>query len=208
MNYLFKNPSFWRRPESFKARTRCLQEILACASMTLCVAVFCALSMPASAQTALDSTQPIAIDADSLEVLQSESKAIFQGNVKAVQGDMVLQSNVMTVFYGAPKGTGTAPSQGAFGSLSRIDVSGNVRMRTTGESATAARGIYDAIANKVFLFGNVVLKRGGNVLKGSKLEYSLVSGSSVLSGGVGANSTPSASSNGSRVRGVFLPGAK
>lgn len=146
--------------------------------------------------------QPIAIDADSLEVIQSERKAIFQGDVEAVQGDMTLKSSKMTVFYGD---AGAKQSNvGAMGALSRIEVDGNVQMYTTGESATAVRGIYDALQDRVFLFGNVVLKRGGNVLNGSKLEYSLKSGSSVLSGGAGG-STPQSSG---RVRGVFVPSEK
>lgn len=155
------------------------------------------------AHAVVGSKQPIAIDADSLEVIQSERKAIFKGDVKAVQGAMELQSRQMTVFYSDNKAEQSTVS--AMGALSRIEVDGDVRMKTKGESAIASRGIYDAAQDKVFLFGNVVLRRGNNVLNGSKLEYSLKTGGSVLSGGTGGN-TPQ--SSGGRVRGVFVPNEK
>lgn len=171
---------------------------------TIGAVLFCCITVMAHTVKAAtqDTRQPIAIDADSLEVIQPESKAIFQGNVKAVQGDMTLQSQQMTVYYDQDK---QKTENSAMGALSRIVVSGTVRLTTPDESATSARGVYDAVRNMVYLFGDVVLKRGNNVLTGSKLEYSLTSGSSMLSGGVssGANDVPKSSG---RVRGVFVPG--
>ena len=66
---------------------------------------------------------PIAIDADSLEVIQSENKAIFKGNVVAKQADMTLRARQMVVFYGQRE----QAKDSAMGSLSRIEVDGNVR---------------------------------------------------------------------------------
>lgn len=42
---------------------------------------------------------PIAINSDALEVIQQERKAIFTGNVVAIQGDVRLNAEKMTVFY-------------------------------------------------------------------------------------------------------------
>jgi lipopolysaccharide export system protein LptA len=158
---------------------------------------------PAFAVGALKGDAPIAIDADNLEVIQSESKAIFSGNVVAKQDSMTLKSATMTVHYGAKPAGSTA----AFGSLSKIEVVGNVSLVTPTESATSQRGLYDAVANKVFLMGKVVLKRGGNVLNGSKLEYNLTSGTSMLTGGVSGSGAPDSSGTG-RVRGLFIPEQK
>ncbi len=151
----------------------------------------------ASAATVSDA--PIAIDADTLEVIQSERRAVFDGNVVAKQAEMTLRSGRMIVYYGdSGKQTDTVSS---LGSLSRIDVERNVHLKTPGESAQADRGVYDALRDKIFLYGNVVLRRGNNVLRGTKLEYHLKTGSSVLSGGA-SGQVPTSSG---RVQGVFVP---
>lgn len=46
-----------------------------------------------------DSGKPVDVKSDSLEVHQDEQKAIFTGNVVATQGDSVLHTNELTVFY-------------------------------------------------------------------------------------------------------------
>ena len=47
-----------------------------------------------------DSSLPIEITADSLEVLQDRKVATFTGNVDAVQGDLVLSADLLRVHYG------------------------------------------------------------------------------------------------------------
>ncbi|CAM5774453.1 hypothetical protein LMIY3S_04529 [Labrys miyagiensis] len=46
-----------------------------------------------------DSGKPVDVKSDSLEVHQDEQKAIFTGNVVATQGDSVLRTNELTVYY-------------------------------------------------------------------------------------------------------------
>ena len=45
------------------------------------------------------SKEPIKIDADKLDVFDKESRAVFAGNVVAVQGDSTMNARLMTVFY-------------------------------------------------------------------------------------------------------------
>jgi lipopolysaccharide export system protein LptA len=158
-----------------------------------------ALMMPAPAASLGTEKTPIAIDADSLEVIQDQRKAIFKGNVLAKQADMVIRSQKMTVYYDAVKKENANTGMGA---LSRIEVEGSVHLVTSTESADADRGIYDAVREKVFLYGRVVLKRGENILNGAALEYNMATGSSLLTGGEGGT-TPQ--SSGGRVRGIFVP---
>lgn len=57
------------------------------------------------------SDKPVNITADQLEMHNDEQKAIFTGNVVATQGDSVLNSDELTVFYEAanpPNGTPSA----------------------------------------------------------------------------------------------------
>ncbi|MDE0389287.1 MAG: hypothetical protein OXI75_11370 [Rhodospirillales bacterium] len=67
-----------------------------------------------------EASQAIEITADTLEVRQSENVAIFEGDVKAVQGEMVLNANMLTVYYRDVEG-----GQGNLG-VARIDAQGNV----------------------------------------------------------------------------------
>jgi lipopolysaccharide export system protein LptA len=167
--------------------------------ISLLLLLLCA-ALPLHAAKVVEKS-PIAIDADTLEVIQSQRKAIFNGNVVAKQGDMTIYSDTMSVFYNEAKSGG----ESAMGALSRIEVIGNVRMNTTDESAQGNKGLYDAERNKVFLFGNVVLKRGNNILNGSTLEYNLTSGTSLLTGGASGSGTAAKSSGKGRVRGIFVP---
>jgi hypothetical protein len=48
-----------------------------------------------------DSKEPIKIDADKLDVVDKENKAVFSGNVVAVQGETTVRCTVMTVLYEA-----------------------------------------------------------------------------------------------------------
>jgi lipopolysaccharide export system protein LptA len=59
------------------------------------------------------SDKPVNIQADQLEMHNDEQKAIFTGNVVATQGDSVLNSDELTVYYEAanpPDGTPSAPA--------------------------------------------------------------------------------------------------
>lgn len=140
-----------------------------------------AVDLPLSQNT----KQPIEIDADSLEVLQKDKKAIFAGNVVAKQGTMVLTSNKMTVHY-KPGGGDNA--------IRKIEVDGNVNLRNPKETAKGQRGVYDTENSVVTLEGDVVLTREQNILKGSKLIFNIATGQTQVIQGAGG-----------RVRGLFVP---
>jgi lipopolysaccharide export system protein LptA len=169
--------------------------------------LFLLLASPALAQSLPggDSNAPIEINADRLEVVQPEQKAIFSGNVEATQGKIKLNSDRMTVFY-RPAGEGGGQS-----GVSRIEVAGNVKMNTPTEFASGDRGVYNVDNKQILVFGNVLLRRDKNVLNGDRLEYNLQTGRSLLtSGDTGApvGATTGATSGGGRVKGVFIPKAK
>lgn len=165
--------------------------------------VSASIALPALAQQlALDVKKPIEINADSLEVLQKEQKAIFAGNVIATQDKLRLNADVMRVHYRANKGNRQESEQ----AVSRIEVEGNVFLDTQEETARSKEGVYDVDKNTITLMGNVVLTRGENVVKGENLEYDLVTGRSKVigSGGISASTTTTGSKPG-RVRGLFVP---
>src|SRR3954470_19639917 len=54
--------------------------------------------------------QPIQIEAASLEMRDKKKEATFAGNVKVVQGDTVMTSKTLVVFYDSTSNSGAAPA--------------------------------------------------------------------------------------------------
>lgn len=149
-----------------------------------------------------DSDKPIEITADTLEVFQEQSQAVFTGNVEAVQGTILLKSSEMRVYYRGEGGGGD-------NQISRIDVNGNVFLKAPNETAQGDKGIYDVDKSVLHLMGNVLLTQDKNVIKGQQLVYDLKTGKSrIVSGNGGASSGDSSTGGNGRVKGVFFPQKK
>ncbi|MFQ5984041.1 MAG: lipopolysaccharide transport periplasmic protein LptA [Alphaproteobacteria bacterium] len=138
-----------------------------------------------------DTTLPIEIAADSLEVQQDQRIAIFRGNVDAVQGDLHLKADRLTVHY----------SEGEDGSttISRIEAQGNVLLLSPADTAQGEKGVYNVKTSTINLLGSVVLTRGQNVIRGERLEVNLVTGLTRVEGDYASGSS------GQRVKGLFVP---
>jgi lipopolysaccharide export system protein LptA len=151
------------------------------------------------------SKEPIQIDADRLEVFSKEQRAIYSGNVIAVQGDTTIKSAQMIVFYdrqSSPSGQSAAQPAAAEGeggtALRRVEAKGGVTVISKDQVATGNEGVFDRSSNKIVLTGNVALSQGENVTKGEKLIYDTETGIAIVESG--------ATAAGGRVRGVFVPG--
>lgn len=136
-----------------------------------------------------ESSKAIEVDADALEVVQSESLARFTGNVVARQGTLNLTAQAITLHYR----TGDTPGA----PVSLIEAQNGVTMSSLSESVTCNWLRYDIDTGMIVLGGNVVLKRDGNSLRGDRLVIDVNTGLSRL------EASPE---NGGRVRGVFVPG--
>lgn len=122
---------------------------------------------------ALSNDKPIQIESDNLEIREQERKALFDGNVKVAQGQMTLQATHMTVYY--KSGTKSIAAGGT--DIDRIEVSGNVKLSSATQKATADKGSFDMIGEVLVLNGNpVVLSEGGNVFTGCKLTVQMKNG--------------------------------
>lgn len=143
-----------------------------------------------------DSDAPIDISSESGEVQDRAGRAIWQGKVHAVQGDMTIDSARMTASYTHATQPGQDPE------IHRIDASGGVTVVNPTERATGDFGIYDLDRKLITLIGHVVLTRGTNVVTGARLVTDLNSGRSVMDGNsVGGGGSGTASSG--RVTGHF-----
>lgn len=158
--------------------------------------------MPAALAQSLqhDTGLPIEITADSLEVLQEQNIATFQGNVDAVQGDMVLSADQLRVHYRS--GADGEPAPAGDSSIRRIEAEGNVFLSSPRETAQGAVGTYDVAANRVTMEGSVVLTRDDNVIRGERLEMDLVSGRSQMFAAIPSTEGGDAAQ---RVRALFTP---
>lgn len=165
----------------------------------LAISSLAAFSAQAAAN-GFDSKEPIEISSDSLEVLQKDRVAVFRGNVIAKQGKVTLNANEMKVYYKE----GGDNTEGASGSVSKIEVNGNVLLVTAQESAESDKGVYQVDTKHVTMLGNVSLTKDKSVIKGNRLEYDLASGKSVLT----SLPTDNQGKKGNRVRGVFVPEEK
>ncbi|TGD95516.1 LptA/OstA family protein [Methylobacterium nonmethylotrophicum] len=194
--------------------------------------------------------EPIKIDADRLDVFDRENKAVFAGNVVAVQGESTIRCSSMTVHYQRkekdPKGKdaeakGTEPKVDAKASIAQpaeakstdgkpvekavkieakpepkveakaekssdptdgsairqVVCAGPVTVVSKDQVASGDNAVFDRVANRVVLTGNVVLSQCQNVTRGSRLVYDMNTGR--------ANMDPVA---GGRVSAMFVPGGK
>ena len=142
-----------------------------------------------------DSSLPIEIAADALEVQQEKNLATFSGNVQAQQGAIRLKAELLQVHY-RPQ-DGDASVQGA---ISRIDAKGKVFFSSPGQTAQGDSGIYDVDKSVIVMQGNVVLTRDKNVIRGNRLVLNLTTGRSKVEGAAGKA--------GGRVKGLFVPNKK
>lgn len=137
--------------------------------------------------------QPIEIVSDDLVVEQDRRIATFRGHVDAVQGDVRLRADKLEVFYNDSQQQAAAGGQ----QVRLLEAYGNVMLLQKGDTAEGDHGTYLVAERKVTLDGAVVLTRGGNVVRGARLESDLATGvSRVLAAEGGA---------GQRVRAVFAP---
>ncbi len=174
-------------------RISVLMAVLMAAALpwTLSAAIQPSAAQGQSQPGALDSDQPIDINADSLEILQNQNLAIFSGNVVAVQGRLRLRAEQLKVWYRPVSDSRSDGAAGASGTILRIDAINRVFVSSATETAKGDIGIYEVAEQRLTLTGAVVLTRGQNVLRGNKLVMDLATGRSQISGG--------------RVHGRFVP---
>jgi lipopolysaccharide export system protein LptA len=128
------------------------------------------------------------IEADQMEILDEQKKAIFKGKVKAVRGKVTLNCDTLVVTY-----TETADAQGEKKTdVTFLDASGSVVIVTSGQTVTGTTAHMDVKANKVTVKNNVKVVQGKTVINGQQLFVDLNTNKSEMTGG--------------RVKGSFVPG--
>ncbi len=144
-----------------------------------------------------DSTQPIEISADALEVRQEQQTAVFTGAVDARQGDVRMQADRLIVSYDADANEGG----GEQSAIRSVRAEGSVFITGTDQSAQGDWADYDVASGVILMGDTVTLTQGqGNVLGGGKLRIDLNAGNARIDAGeVRTDGTRE------RVGGIFLP---
>jgi lipopolysaccharide export system protein LptA len=105
----------------------------------------------------------------------------------------------------AAKPTTETPTAGAGSSIERIEVEGNVFLATPKETAQGRRGHYQLSTNMIYLYDDVVLTSGENIIRGEELVHNRATSRSKVS----ANTTKTPTSGKKkRVKSVFVPEEK
>ena len=146
--------------------------------LLLAAALFPASAFAQTAGFELSSDAPIQIEADKLDVLDNEGKAIFTGNVEVVQGEITFRAGEMIVTYAREaEAAGAAGGLGSAGNIRRIDASGAVVISSGEQVATGDEAAFDMASETVTLSGEkVVLTDAGNVITGCRLVIRMKTG--------------------------------
>ena len=162
--------------------------------------------LSASAQNfGMQGGEPTEIESDKLEVFDRDNTAVFTGNVTLVQGDLLLKTVKMTVFYKQASQDAAAPAQGQAGSgsteVERMVAEGKVYIQQGGQVVTGDRGELKMEEQLLVVTGKeVVLTEGSNVVVGCRFTNNGKSGDSQV------DSCPR-ESGGGRVKMLLQPGS-
>lgn len=125
------------------------------------------------------SAVPIHIEADQLEVRDEEKIAVYTGKVKVQQGETILETPALTIYY-----SGEATAAGVPGSqVSRLEAGPGVMVRSGDRTASGDRAVLDMDTDVITMSGNVVLTEGQNVVRGERLIVNLASKQGRIEGG-------------------------
>lgn len=128
------------------------------------------------------------IEADRMEVMDQDKRAVFIGNVDAHRGDIVFKTDRLIADYAETvRDSGEKDTEVTF-----LEAAGNVVIETTQQRITGSWAKMDVKSNQVTVGGNVVVTQGSTVLHGQQLFVDLDKNTSEMTGG--------------RVRGRFVPG--
>jgi lipopolysaccharide export system protein LptA len=126
-----------------------------------------------------DSSVPIQIEADQLEIRNEEKIAIYSGQVKVRQGDTVLEAPALRIHY-----IGEATTAGVPGSqVTTIEAGPGVVVRSGERTASGDNVILDMQRQLITMTGNVVITEGQNVVRGQRLFVNLATKQGRIEGG-------------------------
>ena len=140
----------------------------------------------------LDSSQPIAVNADSFLADLNGETGTYSGNVIVTQGNVRLHADTVKV---------TAPG----GRASKMEATGHVIVDSPSGQAVGDTGVYDVPTQILRLNGHVVLTKEQNVMRGNALEVAMATGIARLTAGGEPQVAGQPAQPQGRVQALFVP---
>jgi lipopolysaccharide export system protein LptA len=139
------------------------------------------MALPALAKEAVN------IEAGEMEILASENRTIFRGDVVVLRGgDRIQCENLVVTNQDVKQPDGTMKSE-----ASLLDAKGNVRITTKSQVITGSAAKMNLVTEMLVVTGNAKVVQGSTVVKGEKITINLATKNTTISGG--------------RVKGSFVP---
>lgn len=120
-----------------------------------------------------DSSAPVEVTADNLDVNQADGTAVFTGNVVIGQGEMRLSGDKVLVVY-------LKDTRG----IARLEATGNVVLVSGPDAAEAQRADYDIESGVITMTGDVLLMQGQSALTSDRMTVQLDDGTARMTGRV------------------------
>lgn len=127
------------------------------------------------------------ITSKTMTASSQKNQAIFRENVKLVQEELVVHSDMMIIYF-KEKGTQTSPSVGQTPSrktgkeIRFVEAKGNVKIVSGESRAICQHALYDKQAEKIILRGSPVVCQGGTRISGLKMTMFLKENRSIVEG--------------------------
>jgi lipopolysaccharide export system protein LptA len=120
-----------------------------------------------------DTSLPVEVTADSLDVNQEDGSAEFRGNVQVGQGQMRLSAARVLVIYDETRRQ-----------IQRMEAVGNVVLVNGPDAAEAQRADYSIDTGVIVMTGDVLLTQGANAMASDKMTVNLTTGTAQMNGRV------------------------
>jgi len=116
-----------------------------------------------------------------------ENTAIFRENVKMVQEELVVHSDIMIVYFKektaqTPSPIGQLPSENSKKEIRVIEARGHVKIAKGESRAICTRALYDKLEERIILLGSPVVWQAGTRVSGQKITMFLKENRSVVEG--------------------------
>ena len=131
--------------------------------------------------------EPIHITANKLEADNNAKTIVFSGSVKAVQGDIVMTCDAMTVHYIDPgKGNSEKSEKNEKnkeqGSIQKIVANGNVVITQKNRKITGEQAEYLANKREIIITGKPEATEGPNMIRGTRIVFFIDEKRSIVEG--------------------------
>lgn len=141
-----------------------------------------ALAGPAAAQVGIgfggvehDADQPVEVTADSLAIDQATGRAVFEGNVIILQGDLRMAAGRVEVVYSEADGARD---------VQEVIATGGVLVTRGSDAAEGTQARYDITAALLTMTGDVLVTQGPTAIAGDRMVVNMTTGNGTVDGRV------------------------